>query len=60
MKWYYRINPCDIDRHKALAPVGDALAKFYEVMTAGTECPCCLGARLAVLAIGSFLIGLVL
>lgn len=51
----YRLNPCDIDRFKALAPIGDALAGLWEGFVASTECPCCLGTRLTltvILALG--------
>lgn len=37
----YRINPCDIDRYESLAP----LQRFFEFFSKGTDCKCCLGAR---------------
>lgn len=37
----YRINPCDIDHYAALAPV----QRFFEFFSKGTDCKCCLGAR---------------
>ena len=43
----FMLNPCDVERHPSLAPIGDALASLYDRFTAGTDCPCCLGARLA-------------
>jgi hypothetical protein len=42
----YRLNPCDTERYRVLAPVGDSLAALYDRFTAGTECACCLGMRL--------------
>lgn len=42
----YRLNPCDYERYRVLAPIGDALAVIWETFTAGTDCPCCLGTRL--------------
>lgn len=59
-KWYDLINPCDMDRYKGLAPIGDALAKIFQWFTAGTECSCCLGARVVFLAGLSFVSGAVL
>lgn len=59
-KWYYLINPCDMDRYKGLAPIGDALAKIFQWFTAGTECQCCLGTRIVLLAALSFTAGAVL
>lgn len=43
------INPCDIDRAKVLAPLGDALHRVWAVFTYGTECTCCLGTRVIML-----------
>jgi hypothetical protein len=59
-KLHYQINPCDMDRFKFLAPIGDALAAIYEGFNAGTECVCCRGARLVALAVLSFTLGAVL
>lgn len=59
-KWYYLINPCDMDRHKALVLVGDALAKVYEAFTYGTDCGCCLGARVIALAALAFTAGVLI
>lgn len=52
-RWYHRINPCDICRHPALAPLGDAVAKL------STDCPCCNGWRILGAAFVSFVIALV-
>lgn len=41
----YRLNMCDIDRYAVLAPIGDAVAKLWQLLTYGTDCPCCLGTR---------------
>lgn len=46
-KILYAINPCDIDRLRILAPIGDALAALWDGFTAFTDCACCLGTRLA-------------
>lgn len=53
----HQLNPCDVDRFRGLAAVGDALAFLFERFTAGTECICCLGMRLVALAVGSFALG---
>lgn len=42
----YLLNPCDYDRHRGLTALGDGAAKLWNLFTAGTECPCCLGFRL--------------
>lgn len=42
----YLLNPCDYDRHRGLTALGDGVAKVWNLFTAGTECPCCLGFRL--------------
>lgn len=44
-QWYekfhvYRGNPCDVDTHFTIRPLGYGLALL------GTSCPCCNGARL--------------
>jgi hypothetical protein len=49
--WYYRFNPCDMDRHPKLAPLGDFFAKL------AVECPCCNGMRIIGAAILGLLIG---
>lgn len=41
----YRANPCDVDTHRALKPLGRTLARF------GSHCPCCSGARVVGAAI---------
>jgi len=56
----YLLNPCDIDRAKVLAPIGDAFAAIYRRFTAGTECECCLGARVAGLTLAATGLGLAL
>ena len=43
----YALNPCDIDRLRFLAPIGDALAALWDGFTSFTDCACCLGTRLA-------------
>lgn len=54
----YRINPCDIDSYGALTPV----RRFFEFFSKGTDCKCCLGARvffaLAVGLTAGFAVGL--
>lgn len=42
----YLLNPCDYDRFRGLSPLGDGVAKVWNLFTAGTDCPCCLGFRL--------------
>ena len=58
----HRLNPCDIDRYPALAPIGDALHGLYQAFTWGTDCTCCLGARVLALALaaGTFGVGITL
>lgn len=58
LKLYYFCNPCDIDRAKPLAPLGDLMAKLWRVFTYGTDCPCCLFTRLIVLLVVAFGVGL--
>lgn len=50
----YLLNPCDIERHEILAPLGDFLAKF------SPECPCCSTVRWALITIAAFSLGYVL
>ena len=56
----HQINPCDVDRFRALVLIGNGLAAFYERLTTGTDCPCCLGMRIALLTLGAFTLGAVL
>ena len=56
----YNFNPCDLERFRGLVVVGDALAWLFERFTAGTECVCCLGMRVALLTLGAFTLGAVL
>lgn len=58
----YRLNPCDMDRFRVLAPVGDALAAFFDtVIYRGTDgCPCCMAVRIIALAAVTFAVGVVL
>lgn len=53
----YLINPCDIDRAKVLAPVGDVLHKVWKAFIYGTECTCCLGSRLVVWSVIMYTLG---
>ena len=41
----YRGNPCDVDTHFTIRPLGYGLALL------GTSCPCCSGARLLATAV---------
>ena len=41
-KLRHMVNPCDIDRLSILKPVGD----FFALFSYGTDCTCCLGARI--------------
>lgn len=47
----YLINPCDQERHRWLAPVGDAAAALWHAFVGNTVCPCCLGFRLLALTL---------
>ena len=47
----YKINPCDYERYKVLAPIGDFVALF------GSDCKCCSGARVLAAAIIGFVLG---
>ena len=49
----YRINPCDIDHFEALTP----LQSFFEFFSAGTDCKCCLGARIFMALVVGFILG---
>lgn len=49
--WYHKINPCDIDRFPALAPLGDWLA------TLTPKCPCCATIRTFLLTVAGFAAG---
>lgn len=53
-KLYHQLNPCDIDRFKPLAPVGDAAHLLWKLFTFGTDCTCCLGFRLIFLVLAAF------
>lgn len=48
----YRLNPCDIDRLPKLKPLGG----FFALFAYGTDCTCCLGARIA----AAFSIGIII
>lgn len=48
------LNPCDMDSHPALAPIGNFFAWL------ASDCPCCSGARIAGAAVLGFVIGAVL
>lgn len=40
------LNPCDIDRLPALAPIGNAVYAWFSLFTKGTDgCGCCIGFR---------------
>lgn len=52
-KLKYLFNPCDMDRHPVLKPVGD----FFALFSAGTDCTCCLGARIFFALVIGFTIG---
>lgn len=49
----YRINPCDIDHYESLAPV----QRFFEFFSKGTDCKCCLGARVFFALVVGLVIG---
>lgn len=51
---WHRLNPCDIARYNALAPVGDFLARL------SSGCPCCDTVRVIVGTIVGIVIGAVL
>ena len=59
-KLRYLLSPCDVERLPALAPIGDALHGLYQAFTWGTDCTCCLGARVLALALaaGAFGVGI--
>lgn len=56
----YNFNPCDLERFRVLAPIGDAAAALYLRLTAGTDCPCCLGMRVGAVVVIAFTLGAVL
>lgn len=49
-----KYNPCDMDSHPALAPIGNFFAKL------ASDCPCCNGARIVAAALLGFITGAVL
>lgn len=51
----YRVNPCDFEHIKAMTPV----QKFFEFFTRGTDCKCCLGARVVIAFLLGVAVGLV-
>ena len=61
-KLRYLLSPCDVERLPALAPIGDALHGLYQAFIWGTDCTCCLGARVLALALaaGTFGVGITL
>lgn len=48
------LNPCDMDSHPALAPIGNFFARL------ASSCPCCSGMRIAAAAVLGFIIGAIL
>lgn len=56
----YLLNPCDMDRLPVLALIGTPLVKLWRGFVYGTDCPCCLGARLIAVAAAFFAVGLML
>lgn len=55
----HQVNPCDIDRHPALAKIGDALALFFDTFfrTPTHDCPCCMAVRILILAAAAYTAG---
>lgn len=55
----HQFNPCDIDRLPCLAPVGDALARFFEYAfrKPTDDCPCCMAVRIILLTAAAFVAG---
>jgi len=55
----HRLNPCDIDRHPALAKVGDELAAFFDIAFRNPthDCPCCMAVRIIILTAAAFAAG---
>lgn len=49
----YRINPCDIDHYESLTPV----QRLFEFFSKGTDCKCCLGARVFFALVAGLVIG---
>lgn len=52
-KLRYKLNPCDYEHYTWLTPA----QKVFEFFSMGTECKCCLGARIAAALVIGFLIG---
>ena len=59
-RWYHRINPCDIARFRALAPIGDLMAFLQRKLIESTDCPCCRFGRTLALALIAFTLGALL
>lgn len=55
----FRINACDYARFPFLAPIGDAIAAFFDtIIYKGTSgCPCCQGTRVIILVAIAFAVG---
>ena len=55
----HRLNPCDIDRLECLAPVGDALAAFFDTAFRKPthDCPCCMAVRVIILVAAAYAAG---
>ena len=47
--WLHALNPCDVDAHALLKPIGRALAQLT------TYCPCCTGARILIAVVLTYL-----
>ncbi len=58
--WRHYLNPCDIDRARILAPIGDLLAAGQRRLIESTDCPCCRFGRTLALALIAFTLGALL
>lgn len=52
-KLIHKINPCDFEHYPWLTPA----QRFFEIFSAGTDCKCCLGARIFAALVVGYLVG---
>ena len=52
-KLRHKLNPCDYEHYNWLTPA----QKFFELLSWGTDCKCCLGARIAAALVIGYTIG---
>ena len=58
--WRHYLSPCDVDRARILAPIGDLMAFLQRKLIESTDCPCCRFGRTLALALIAFTLGALL